>query len=116
MARRSRPQSAVGRSGARAIVWISAGVLVGFAEGAVGRAAQWDEQLYLRDPYWLTAAYTEPSRTVAISIVAVLTIAASFGAALSRHPPSWPRVGVTVAGMISGFAICLELGTAVHFN
>jgi hypothetical protein len=88
---------------------------VALAESAVVWAARGIDKLYLADPYWLVAAYAEPWRTAAASVVVVLSLAVAVSAARARHL-SWPQFLAAAAALASGLAICLELTTAVHFN
>jgi hypothetical protein len=88
---------------------------VALAECAVVWAARGIDKVYLADPYWLVAAYAEPWRTAAVSVVVDLSLAVSVSAARARYL-SWPEFLAAAAALASSIAICLELTTAVHFN
>lgn len=98
------------------VTWVSAGVLVALADGAVVWGARGVERLYAADAYWLVAAYAEPWRTAAVSAVVVSTLAVSVSAATARPALSWARTLATSVVMIAGLAVCLELTRAVHLN
>jgi hypothetical protein len=98
------------------IMWALAGVLLLFAEGTLAIAARRVAALYAADPHWFVATYAEPSRSVAFSLVMLLSFGGAMSVALARRSSSPRRLYSTAAAMIAGLAVCLELTTAVHFN
>jgi len=90
--------------------------MVALTQCSIVLAARFVDKLYVNDPYWLVARYSDPWRTAAVAGVVLLALAVSVRAARAELPLSWPRFFATVAALVFGLAICLELTTAVHFN